>query len=210
MDPTRKKLMVVLLVLAAAGLLVLGPEWPARASELTCDDGTVRGPYVDIDACVAAIDDGCRSCSTRERWFAPFVYMLLVPGLLVAAVTVAGKAVARGVVAVWIVLTVVFMIPVGALFYPPGVRMPLFIQNAVIVWPQLVFFGPTLFPGSLGSYAATIGFWFLAAVGFGWLTARLKVRWLLLPIAAGFVIVVVLLVRVTAPLVGLHQSLEFP
>lgn len=221
MAPLRKRHVAVLLLLAAAGLLILGPELPARTAELTCDNGTVRGPYVDMDACVAAMDDGCRSCSVRERWFAPFVYLpfvylLIVPGLLVA-LSAADKTVARGASAVWIVLAVVFMIPF-ALFYLQGVRVPLLILNAVLIWPQLVFFGPSLLPASSAAppllsesaFAATIAFWFVAAVGFGWLTARMKARRLLLPLAAGFVVVVVLLIRVTAPLVGLRQSLEFP
>jgi hypothetical protein len=38
----------------------------------------------------------------------------------------------------------------------------------------------------------------------------MKGRMLLLPFAAGFVVVVVLLVRVTARLIGLRQSLGFP
>jgi hypothetical protein len=62
----RKGHVAVLLLLAAAGLLIAGPQLPVRPSELTCDSGTVRGLYVDMDACVAAIDDGCRSCSVRE------------------------------------------------------------------------------------------------------------------------------------------------
>lgn len=215
MSRVRKGYVAVLLLLATGGLVALGPEWPARRSELTCVDGTVRGPYADMDACMAAMDDGCHSCSTRERWFAPFVYLLIVPGFLIGALSVAGKPVARGAGAVWIVLAVVFVIPFAALFYPPGLRMPLFLQNAVFVWPQLVFFGPTLYVATSASgesalYAATIAFWFVAALGFGWVTATLAARSLLLPLAAGFVIVVVVLVRLVAPLVGLRQSLEFP
>ena len=74
-----RKGVLVLLLLAAGGLLALGPAWPARTTELTCDDGTVRGLYADMDACVAAMDDGCRSCSVREHWFTPFVYLIIIP-----------------------------------------------------------------------------------------------------------------------------------
>ena len=117
----------------------------------------------------------------------------------------------------WLVLAVVFIIPFMAMFYPPNLRMPLFLQDAVFIWPQLVFFGPTLYLAShasapllseVGSYLGTIAFWLAAALGFGVLTARLAARWLLLPLAAGFVITVVLLVRFGAPLVELRQSLE--
>ena len=98
---------------------------------------------------------------------------------------------------VWLVLAVVFIIPFMAMFYPPNLRMPLFLQDAVFIWPQLVFFGPTLYLAShasapllseVGSYRGTIAFWLAAALGFGVLTARLAARWLLLPLAAGFVI----------------------
>jgi hypothetical protein len=204
-------------LLAVAGLLAFGPEWPARTTELTCRDGGGAGRYSNMDACIAAMDDQCTSCSVRERWFAPFVYFLILPGLLVWALSVASKAVARGTGSVWLVLAVVFIIPFMAMFYPPNLRTPLFLQNAVFVWPQLVFFGPTLYLASpasapllseVGSYLGTIAFWLAAALGFGLLTARLAARWLLLPLAAGFVIMVVLLVRFGAPLVGLRQSLE--
>jgi hypothetical protein len=82
-----------------------------------------------------------------------------------------------------------------------------------------VFFGPSLLPASSAAassllsesaLAATIAFWFVAAAGYGWLTARMRARRLILPLAVGFVVVVVLLIRVTAPLVGLRQSLGFP
>ena len=212
--------MAILLLLATAGVFVLGPEWPAHTSELTCDDGTVRGPFANMDACVLAMNDGCRACGVREPWYAPFFYIfyfLSIPALLVGALWTANKAIARGAAAVWIVLGVVLVIPFGAFFYPPGVWMPLIIQNAFVVWPQLVFFVPSLFRGAsrpvesqTAQWAANLAFWFVAAVGFGRLTIGVNPRWVILPLAAGFVLVVVLLVRLTAPLTGFHEVLEFP
>ena len=144
-------------LLAVAGLLAFGPEWPARTTELTCRDGGGAGRYSNMDACIAAMDDQCTSCSVRERWFAPFVYFLILPGLLVWALSVASKAVARGTGSVWLVLAVVFIIPFMAMFYPPNLRTPLFLQNAVFVWPQLVFFGPHLVPRVPGICATAVG-----------------------------------------------------
>jgi hypothetical protein len=181
MDRTRQW-QFALALLAIAGLLAFGPEWPAQTSELTCTNGSVRGRYSNMDACAAAIDDQCRSCSVSEHWLTPFLYCLIVPGLFVCAMSMISKAVARGTGVVWLVLTAVFIIPLIAMFYPPNLRLSLFLQDAVIVWPQLVFFGPTLDLASPASapllYRGTIVFWLVAALGFGVLTARLATRWL--------------------------------
>jgi hypothetical protein len=211
---------VALPLLAITGaLMALGPAWPAEEAALICADGGTRAIHPDMTACVAAMDDACRECGIQERWDFPFVYLLGIPGLLVLASAVASRPIALAAASVWLVLAVVFAIPFLAFVYPPSVRMPLLVQEMVIVWPQLVFFGPTLYRSAPRAnrlmsesslYWGTIAFWVAASVAFGAVTAKRVSRWLLVPLAIAFVVAAVLLVRFGASLVGLRPLIETP
>ena len=211
---------VALPLLAISGaLLVFGPAWPKEEAALMCADGSTRAIHPDMTACAAAMDDACRRCGVQERWDFPFVYLLGIPGLLVLALAVASRPIALAAASVWLVLAVVFTIPFLAFVYPPSVRMPLLVQDMVLVWPQLVFFGPTLYRSASRAsrlmsesslYWGTIAFWVVASVAFGAVTARRVARWLLVPLAIVFVVAVVVLVRYGASLVGLRPLIETP
>ena len=100
-----------------------------------------------------------------------------------------------------------------------GFRVPLLLQDAAIVWPQLIFFGPTLwsvepnggpaFPHALAGFA-TVVFW--AVIG-GLFVASVR-RLTSLPVLLGLAVIVVIgayaAVRAAVPVMNWRFLLEFP
>jgi hypothetical protein len=215
---SRRAVFVAMPLLVVALVITFGPAWQEKKTALTCDDGSERAVYEDMTACVAAMDDSCRACGVQQQWYAPFVYFLLVPGLLLTSLAIAGGPLVMGASAVWLVLAIVFVIPWSLMFYPQDVRMPWFLQVLAIGGPQLVFFPLTLFPSDGGApgapsgaaFVATIVFWLVASVAFGAVMARRVRRRFLVPLAVMFVFAIAFVVRFAAPLFGYRQIFESP
>lgn len=150
----------------------------------------------------------------------------LFVGSLLLVIAVGANAVAslsrqtRAVAAFTTVLLALPLISYAVMFaYGVGLRIPGLFQDAAIVWPQLVFFGPRLWTtspvgGPVLPYrwagVITIAFWALIAAGFAPITRRLAS----FPVLVGLSIVVVIstymLVKATIPLFNWRLLLEFP
>jgi len=100
-----------------------------------------------------------------------------------------------------------------------GFPIPLFFQNAAIVWPQLIFFGHTLWsvepnggPAFPHAWAGlvTVGFWSVVGVVFVAVLRRVRS----LPLLAGLAVIVVMVayasVKAAVPLMHWRFLLEFP
>src|SRR5688500_13001841 len=111
-----------------AALVMIGPDWPSRTTELLCgNDFKVLGVFADMDTCLGSIAQGC-SCSVRENWFAWIYYLLLVPGGFVAAVLMTSRAIGRAVATVLTLVAVVLLLPWPvAMLYGAGVNLPGFV-----------------------------------------------------------------------------------
>ena len=222
--PNRSLIPVAVLL----GLVILGPDWPARATQLVCGESAermnVREVLVDMDACTVAMgraaDSGTHCfCSVRQTWLAPLYYLGLMPLVFISAVWFRSRPTARGMVAVAVVLGTVLLVPWPIMaLYGLGVRIPTFFQTMAVFWPQLVFFGPSLFradsPGLVvpheWSYMLMIIFWAIASAIFGAFVRRVKSFGLLLMLAAGFVAATVLLVQLVVPFFGWRLLFEVP
>jgi hypothetical protein len=107
--------------------------------------------------------------------------LILLPIVVLAAVWLWNRAVARGMSAVVMTIAaIVFALPWAlASLMMSGVRLlPLF-QTMVIFWPQFIMFGPLLYREPTGlvlprewAVPLTVSFWLCAALVFGWLTSR--------------------------------------
>ena len=133
----------------------------------------------------------------------------------------------RGIVAVLFVLWLTVVIPlllyvVDFLQFSIG-WLPRSVRSALgfltFVWPQLVFFGPTLsrVGGSGGHFlpymwagAITLLFWVVIATSFGFVTRRVRRPMVLLSTAFMAVFAPAVAVRAVAPLVGWKMSVELP
>lgn len=222
--PNRSLLLLAVLL----GLVILGPDWPARATELVCGESVermdVREVLVDMDACTVAMGRAAEAgthcfCSVRQTWLAPLYYLGLVPLVSISAVWFWSRPTARGMAAVAVVLGVVLLVPWPIMaLYGVGVSIPRFFQSMAVFWPQLVFFGPALFradsPGLVvpheWSYISMIIFWAIASAIFGAFGRRVKSFGLLLVLAAVFVTATVVLVRLVVPLLGWRLLFEGP
>jgi hypothetical protein len=128
-----------------------------------------------------------------------------VPLVLISAVWFLNRPTARGMAAVIVVL-------LGTMLLAP------FFQTVAVLWPQLVFFGPSLFradsPGLVvpheWSYISMVIFWLMASAIFGVCVRRVKSFGVLLALAAVFVPATVVLVRLVVPLFGWRQIFEGP
>src|SRR6185436_7606440 len=104
-------------VIAALLLVLLGPDWPERKTDLRCgDDLEVRRSFQDMDACAREMDQGC-ACMARQSWIAP----LLMRSRGVGRAT----GIAFGVAAF-----AAFLLPWPImLMYFAGLPIPAFFQN---------------------------------------------------------------------------------
>ena len=122
-----------------------------------------------------------------------------------------------------VLIAVLLVLPVlsyGVLLaYGFGVRIPVLFQEAAIVWPQFVFFGPTLRTAPPANsyvipYAWTGAFTVAAWAAVAWLFGRLTRRWtsflLLTPLATLAVVVAVLIVKTASLLFGWRFQIETP
>jgi hypothetical protein len=100
-----------------------------------------------------------------------------------------------------------------------GLRIPLLFQNAAIVWPQLIFFGHTLwsaqqdggtaFPHALAGFV-TVGFWAVIGIIFA-TSARLVTSFPILVVLAGAAVIgTYVAVKTAVPFLGWRFLLEFP
>src|SRR6185436_5334968 len=129
-------------VIAALLLVLLGPDWPERKTDLRCgDDLEVRRSFQDMDACAREMDQGC-ACMARQSWIAPTWYVILVPGVLIASLLMRSRGVGRATgIAFGVAAFAAFLLPWPImLMYFAGLPIPAFFQNVVFVWPQRVFF----------------------------------------------------------------------
>jgi hypothetical protein len=217
----------LILVAAALGLVLVGPDWPARTAELVCGESveqSVREVLADMDACTVAMgraaDAGTHCfCSVRQTWIGPAFYLGLVPFGFISAVWLWDRPTARGMAAVIVVLGIVLLAPWPMLtLYGLGVRIPKFFQTVAVFGPQLVFFGPSLFrAGSRSlvvphewSYISMVSFWAVASGIFGVFGRPVKSVGLLLVFAVAFVAATVVLVRLVVPLFGWRLLFEAP
>jgi hypothetical protein len=218
----------VILLATVLGLVLLGPDWPAGTTELVCgesvDQISVREVLADMEACTVAMglaaDAGTRCfCSVRQTWIAPAYYLGLVPLVFISAVWFWNGPTARGIAAVAVIIGIVLLAPwpITAL-YGVGVRIPTFFQTVAVFWPQLMFFGPSLFRADSSvlvvphewSYISMIMFWAMASALFGAFTRRAKSFGLLLALAVAFVAATIVLVRLAVPFLGWRLVFEGP
>jgi hypothetical protein len=110
-------------------------------------------------------------------------------------------SVVRGVAAVGIVLCTIFLSPVlVALLYGAGLHIPTFLQTVAIIWPQYVFFRPSLY---------SLAFWAVVALVFAFVVpVRSFPR--LLAVAALCVSLTVIVLLFAAPVFGWKIPIEFP
>jgi hypothetical protein len=218
----------LILVAAVAGLVVVGPDWPTKNAELVCGDsvGTmaVREVLADTDACGEATrrayDAGTHCfCSVRLTWIGPAYYLGLLPLMLIGSVWLWNGPTARGMAAVAVVLAPGLLVPWPVMaLYGRGVSIPKFFQVMAVAWPQLAFFGPSLFRSDSPSrvvphewsYISMIIFWAIASALFGAFVRRVKSFALLLSLAAAFVVATLLLVWLVVPLFGWRLLFEGP
>jgi hypothetical protein len=225
---TLRRISSVALLVATITLIVVGPQWPGRATSLMCGESvetiTEKSLLPDMDACAVAMSQAAESgthcfCSVKENRFAPPYYLALVPIVFVAATWIFSAAIARGMAAVVFVLSTTLLIPGPLVFrmYSAGVRIPNLLAMMAIGWPQLVFFGPTIFWAEPRSglvlphqwaLLVTLAFWLVAAFAFGLLARRMSSPAVLLISAVGFVAGTAVAVRVVAPLFNWHMVME--
>lgn len=103
--------------------------------------------------------------------------------------------------------------------YSLGLRIPLLLQNAAIVWPQLTFFSSTLWanPPAKGPVlpqewagVITIAFWMLVALGFRRITRQFASFTVLVALAIVTIVSTIFLVKPSLPLFDWRLLLEFP
>lgn len=156
--------------------------------------------------------------------FGQITDFFLGPILLVIAIS--ANAVAsrspqtRPVAAFTTVLLALPLISYAVMFaYGMGLRIPGLFQNAAIVWPQLVFFGSTLWttPPDQGpalpyqwTGVITIVFWAVIAIGFARITRRFTSFLVLVGLSTVIIISTYFLVKVALPLFGWRLLLDFP
>ena len=215
-----RRIQPLILIVLAAGLVLVGPDWPTRATDLICgasvDQVSVRSRFPDMNACMLEMDDGC-FCSVRETWLGAIYYLGLLPFVLIASVWLLSHATARGMGATYAVLGTVLLVPwVAFVLYGLGFSIPRFAQTMAVFWPQQVFFGTVLF-GSRGlvvphawSYTSMVLFWAVASAIFGAAARRLTSFPLLLVFAGVFVAAMVRVVRLIVPLLGWRLMFEGP
>jgi hypothetical protein len=185
-------------------LVILGPTWPNKSAELTCDGGRDARVFDNMDMCVAVMTAEC-GCGVPTGWLAMLYYLVVLPGAFVSAVWSASRTVARGVAAVVsVVLAIIWTLPVYLLIRFP-IPLPTRITEALIFWPQYVFFGPGL-TGSRGpvlpeqhAYLITIGFWAVLALLFGLLTKGLRSAWVVFSLALVWVAGTTYAIRLIVP-----------
>lgn len=225
----RAPIRSLILLTALVGLVLVGPEWPARTTELICsesaDQMSVREVLADMAACTAVMGRAGAAgtscfCSVRRSWLPSAYYLGLMPLVLVSAVWFWSRPAARGLAAAAVVLgTVLLLVPWSVMaLYPAGASIPTFLQTMAVFWPQRVFFGPSLYraasPGLVvphaWSYISTLIFWAMACTVFGLFVRRITSSGVLLVLAAAFVAATAALVQVVVPLFGWRLIFEGP
>ena len=113
-------------------------------------------------------------------------------------------------------LVAAFLLPLVALaMLSASNYRPVFLQEAMIVWPQRLVFtlythqDKPVLTGPL-AYLMPLGFWTFAALVFGFLARRVRSMSVLFPLAVTFVVAVALLVGRLAPRFGWHIRIETP
>jgi hypothetical protein len=226
MKDRRRALNFAVFVATFSAAVVIGPEWRAWPTELTCTvrlSGQVSTQvFVDMTACGAARvratadDKSYCVCSVRISYGALFYYFWLLPaaGLLAGwfASPLPFKVVARGIVAVLTVLVASYaFLWISALIVLVGA------SPWIVVWPRFTFFegavrradGIQVFPNGSASIAA-LAFWTLWAVVFGMLTPRVQSFRSLLIWALLFVVVMSVLIAFLIQPLGWRMLIERP
>jgi len=156
--------------------------------------------------------------------FGQFLAIWLGPVCLVIAVgaTVVGSRSTRTrpVAAFTAALLALPVVSYGVLLaYSAGLRIPLLFQNMAIGWPQLIFFGSTLWTTSQDSRPVlpqawagviTVAFWACVAVAFARLSRRWASFWVLIVMATITIISTSLVVRAVLPIFRWRLLLEGP
>jgi hypothetical protein len=103
--------------------------------------------------------------------------------------------------------------------YGRGLRIPLLFQQAAIVWPQLVFFGSTLWTTPPGegpvlphqwAGVITMVFWSVIALGFARITRRFGSFPVLVALSILAVVSTYYGVKSVLPVLGWRLLLDFP
>jgi hypothetical protein len=147
--------------------------------------------------------------------------LLILLFVAVAAIAVAALSpVTRPMAAFTAVLLAVPCVPYGvSLAYRVGMHIPLFFQNAAIVWPQLVFFGGTLWsvPEAQGPVlpqnwagVITIAFWAIVAFAFSRITLRLSSFVVLVGLSAATIMAMGFAIQALLPFLKWRLLLDFP
>ena len=154
----------------------------------------------------------------------PIAASLLHPVLLIVAAgatVVACRSTRTRPAGVLIALLLAFpVLSFGVLLaYSFGTSIPVLFQEAAIVWPQFIFFGPTRRTAPPANSYVVPYAWagaFTVAVwgGVAWLFGRLTRRWtsflLLAPLATLAVVGTVLIVKMASLLLGWRFQIETP
>jgi hypothetical protein len=186
-------------------LVILGPAWPSKSAELTCDGGRDVRVFETMDACMAAMTVECGGCNVPPEWPSALYYLVLLPGAFVAAVWSASRTLARGVAAVVsIMLAIIWALPLYLRIRFP-LPLPTLITEILVFWPQYMAFGVGL-TGSQGlilpeqhARLITLGCWAVLALVFGLLTKRLRSVWVVFSLALVWVAGTVYLIRLIVP-----------
>jgi predicted membrane protein len=211
----------LILLMAACALLVIGPDWPTRTSDLICKQGAerrVEATFTDMNACSAHLAAQCY-CSVQESRLTSAYYLGFVPSLFLLAIWLASRSTALGVAAVIAVLygsALLARLPWA--LASTGLRPPNLLLGVTLLWAQLVFFGPNLYSGPGSSlvipehlaYVFTLAFWAIVAVVFGVVARHMRSSPARLVGSILCVVTVVVLVRLVTPLMNWEILIESP
>lgn len=149
-------------------------------------------------------------------WSSPFFLAVAI----VTTIAAVRSARTRPVAVFGAVLLALPLVSFGVLFaYSVGLRIPRPLQVVAIGWPQLVFFGSTLWTAAPNprpvlpeawAGAITVAFWTCVALAFARLTRRWPSLWVSASLAIGTITATVFLMRAVVPLLQLQLLLESP